>query len=296
MGAFNASVLSDYPEEQEYLIGDIYLRLMHVSTWTMMTSSDNFDNLANIPLASFTRAVFFVIHIFREQIFSMSENLENFLAMFIELHLMEKKKEIFKVRNEYQLQSKIHGEWLGQQVYVDRKLKYVNNKDEFRQKKVLKILWNKFNQFRELPNMKQIIKIDIVSDRLKPYFFDELENVNIKTKKKRFAVSFEKITNLFENVREIHFINEYKFDNVIMRKLIKQIKKKENKLESVKFLYYDYKDNRNKNMRSIPNDSFKFYHPEKVQSEKLLNVGWELKHQPNGKAGYKINISSKQSK
>merc|ERR1712228_873479 len=133
------------------------------------------------------------------------------------------------------------------------------------------------NQFRELPNMKQIIKIDIVSDRLKPYFFDELENVNIKTKKKRFAVSFEKITNLFDNVREIHFINEYK-------------------LESVKFLYYDYKDNRSKNMRSVPNNSFKFYHPEKVQSEKLLNVGWELKHQQNGKAGYKINISSKQSK
>merc|ERR1719242_1670230 len=122
--AFDVSVLSDYPEEQEFLIGDIYLRLLQVSTRSLLQSWDSFDNLVNIPLASFTRAVFFVIHIFREQIFSMSDNLENFLAMFLELHMMEKKLNIFEMRNKDQVRSKIHGKWLREQVFVNRKEKH----------------------------------------------------------------------------------------------------------------------------------------------------------------------------
>merc|ERR1711933_527692 len=187
----------------------------------------------------------------------MSENLENFLAMFFELHLEQKKIEM-KERNKDQLQSQKHGEWLRKQVFDD----YKGIGDDGRRRKILKILWQKFNLFRLEPNLKQIIKIDRVSDKLKAYFFDDLDIVNIKTNKKRYAVSFEKIINIFENVQEIHFINEYKFDDDIMHKLVNQIKKKENKLRCVKFLYYDYVDNRNKNTPSLPDNSNRFLNPD----------------------------------
>ena len=205
---------------------------------------------------------------------------------------MENKLEMLPNRNADQLRSRKHAEWLKLQVGDQKENESNIDQGEYRRRKILQISWNKFNQFRLHPNMKQIIKIDTISDRLKPYFLDPLDENDIITGKQRYAVSFEKIINIFENVQEIHFINDYKFDNSIMDKLIRVILKKENKLRSVKFLYYDYKDNRNKNTRSVPNESYRFFNPSKINDVELLKVGWELKYKKNGKAGYKINIVS----
>ena len=58
--AFDCSVVSDYPEEQEFLIGHIYMRIRKVYTRAF----------EKIPFDSKLRVSFFVVHLFREMFFS----------------------------------------------------------------------------------------------------------------------------------------------------------------------------------------------------------------------------------
>ena len=66
--AFDASLISDYPEEQEYLIGFIYLKVLEVRTRELILdwNSRNPTNLLSIHLTSTTRAIFFAIQLFGE--------------------------------------------------------------------------------------------------------------------------------------------------------------------------------------------------------------------------------------
>merc|ERR1712187_469371 len=123
----------------------------------------------------------------------MSSNMENYLIMFLELQQMKKNKVWQKFAKT--TQSKRHGQWLEKQINAKGQPK---NVDDGRRRKILKMLWEKFNESRTYPNMKQIIKIDIISDGLKPYLLDE-KGYNIKANKKRYAVSFDKIVNIYEN-------------------------------------------------------------------------------------------------
>merc|ERR1712129_637102 len=110
--------------------------------------------------------------------------------------------------------------------------------------RVFYILIKKFREFCFAPNKLQIIKIDSISDGLKQYFLDcddEKEDGDGK-----WSVSFEKIVNLVPNVEQIHFMNYYRFNDAVLRKLIVQIKNdkdREHKLKLIKFLYYDYDEN-----------------------------------------------------
>eukprot|EP01084_Bolivina_argentea_P011445 21396_1 len=121
--------------------------------------------------------------------FSMNENLEKYLQMFIELHLL--KKEDFKRvswrgikrRNEKKAPP-AYGDWLKKQVIDEYKTKYNHASDKARRQQILKILWDTFNDFRLEPNLKQTIKIDSVSEGLKQYFFDE-NGYDVRYKKKK---------------------------------------------------------------------------------------------------------------
>merc|ERR1712136_185361 len=46
----------------------------------------HFMSLKDLPMASFAKAVFFAVHLFKEQIFSMSEHVEMFLADFLRVN------------------------------------------------------------------------------------------------------------------------------------------------------------------------------------------------------------------
>jgi len=74
---FNASILSDFPDEQEWLIGFMYARIVKVST-------DFFVKTEILPIVSQYRALFFVLHLFSQQIFSLSEDLEELMIALIE--------------------------------------------------------------------------------------------------------------------------------------------------------------------------------------------------------------------
>eukprot|EP01084_Bolivina_argentea_P026282 48850_1 len=78
--AFNASTISDYPEEQEWIIGHIYLRIrkIYIKSIPQYIYMDT-----NIRLS------FFVIHLFRQQMFSFDNNLQYHIIPFIQIHLLK---------------------------------------------------------------------------------------------------------------------------------------------------------------------------------------------------------------
>ena len=102
------------------------------------------------------------------------------------------------------------------------------------------------------------------------------------TKSKLWDVSFEKIIKIFPNIKEIHFVNDYKFDNEALQKLINQIEKTDNKLHKVKFIYYDYDQQ--------PTDCRNFFPPSELLEDKIYELTnickWELKHKQTN-VGYK---------
>ena len=104
--AFDASLISDYPEEQEWLVAFMYVRILEVRTRAVPLPSENkndedknkMDTKNNKnnedknnddedeqikDFASYTRSIYFAIHLFKEQIFSMSDNLEKMCKIFL---------------------------------------------------------------------------------------------------------------------------------------------------------------------------------------------------------------------
>eukprot|EP01084_Bolivina_argentea_P022361 41552_1 len=87
--AFDASLISDYPEEQEFLIGFIYLRVLEVKTGPLIKDVTNREAWEATPLPSRIRVAFFAIHLFRAGTFSMSPHLEYYLIEFLKCHNMK---------------------------------------------------------------------------------------------------------------------------------------------------------------------------------------------------------------
>ena len=129
--------------------------------------------------------------------------------------------------------------------------------------KILPILLGQFNRFREEPNAKQRVKFDCISGQLKRFFMKQEGDADIETGQPRWVISFDEIVSVYPNVKELHFINEYMFDDRVLRKLINRIKKgldeseydehhlewikkckkiKSTQIEKVHFLYYDYQE------------------------------------------------------
>merc|ERR1712083_1272703 len=146
------------------------------------------------------------------------------------------------------------------------------------------ILLKQFVQFCVEPNLKQIVKIDCVSKRLKAFFMDW------DAKSKEYVVSFGKVLNIFSKLKEIHFFNWYILDNAALSKLILQIEQKTNTLRVVKFLYYDYED---------PLDAHPYFkHPKHLDKKlvrRLEKLNWHIKYKENTNqtTGYTIKIYSK---
>eukprot|EP01083_Nonionella_stella_P269292 911020_1 len=87
--AFDASLISDYPEESEYLVSFMYLRVLKVMTRPIVSDVSKHELWKAAPLESKTRVLFFSIHLFKEQMFSMSTHLEYYLVQFLKCNRME---------------------------------------------------------------------------------------------------------------------------------------------------------------------------------------------------------------
>ena len=218
--AFDASLISDYPEEQEWLIGFMYLRLLEVRTKKLVDDAANFKEICKrINCSSWVREEFFAVHLFREMIFSMSDHLERILAQFLRTNRFECCDPVQKIE-KYERQSIQCNDW-DKDVFIqilcncamrstpmrdsDSKHKngqekspccaYWPRKDLDKKMKIVPILWNKFNEFRLHPNARQRIKFDLISPHLKRFFMEQSEtDKNVKTNELRWNISFEQRT------------------------------------------------------------------------------------------------------
>merc|ERR1712062_496843 len=89
----------------------------------------------------------------------------------------------------------------------------------------------------------------------------------------QWMVSFDKLYYLFPNLKQIHFLNQYRFDNVALKRLIEWIDHKDCKLEQIKFLYYDYSGSLN--------DNEHFYDPDLLDKEllqRLKELKWKISY------------------
>eukprot|EP01083_Nonionella_stella_P153537 493436_1 len=276
---FDVSVLSEYPEEQEWLLSFAYLRITSVHTRALpgMESVNNDGHVDYthdmVPLASKTRSIFFALQLFRHQFFCMSVHLEYWLTAFLYLQCGKDDECMVKTTFMESLQRIVQSGDYG----VDGDLN--------RYHQILNMLWNKFENFRKFPNREQVVKLDTISDGLKPYFMDN-ENDN------SYGVSFSKIVRIFENVKEIHFINQYKLDNVALNKLILYLDAHTDcKMKTIKFLYYNYDGP----MCNCPNDSTIFHDPETLDGglrKKLEEMSWNIKYRNIRNIGYQIVLNS----
>eukprot|EP01084_Bolivina_argentea_P312822 541621_1 len=184
------------------------------------------------------RQIFFAVHLFNQQIFSMSEHLEEIMIQFLKVSLNKCCSESEQSLSE-DCDLKMLRDHLcaiaghKNAVQNEEKMQIHNSSDLARKKRVLSILWNKFKQFRQEPNLKQCIKIDTISDGLKHFFMQE------KRQEGNNAISFSKIIKIFPNVKEVRLVNEYKFTERMLHGLIKQIEEEMNQIKKIVFLYYN---------------------------------------------------------
>ena len=297
--AFDASLISDYPEEKEWLVGFMYVRILQISTKEVVNYERFERDSAKLSFASHVRRWFFAIHLFHQQVLSMSPHLERHIALLLRLNRKEccLHKEKYKEHHDdnaallwyHHLVHDPHGDIPKD---VQQAMQSAAFYDE-RMKKMAQVFWWKFHDFLETPNRRQCIKFDEVSKNLRPYFMEQSEEMDINTKEKKWIPSLDEIISVFPNVREIQFLNKYKFDDVFLQMLIKQIKRShpENKLEKVVFLYFDYDET---DGDGKPLDDTIFQDPDALDGEleqELENgLKWKISHGKNGRAGYKISV------
>eukprot|EP01083_Nonionella_stella_P271885 921757_1 len=106
--AFDASTISDFPEEQEWLVGFMYCRVLKVQSRKYMSLED----LRRLPRASVIREEFFALHLFKEQMFSMGEHLQRILVQYLKVNRGECCDECDQTKQiKYKQQQKDFDDW-----------------------------------------------------------------------------------------------------------------------------------------------------------------------------------------
>ena len=305
--AFNASLMSEYPEEQEYLVGHCYLRVREIH----IKQPPEY-----IHIDSKLRLAFFAVHLFQRQMFSVDAHLVQYLAAFVKIHLFDvenisttdtQRKESKKRRPSTTLENM---ELISNQrpcSFYQYLLKVLDptkranavppgvikmsNEERIRKNDIFYILIKKFKEFCEFPNQRQIVKIDCVSEDLKQYFLDKDTKAAVPstvststngTDEKRddeqgvvqWNVSFKKLSFLFPNLKQVHFLNLYRFDNMALDRLVKWSEDPRCKLEQIKFIYIDYAGDLDDYQHYFDHNQLN-----KKQMEKLEKLKWKVSKQ-----------------
>ena len=315
--------------------GFVYLRVLDVFTRPLVNDVLKDKEWREQPVASQIRNAFFAIHLFREQMFSMSEHLEYYLVEFLKclmkhcclsslkkrLKLKQEGHEVItnqqrtKDKYKYSFLSWLCANIAGHKNAKTKPDEWNDEKNRFRNeewKTVMSILWGKFNEYRRTPNLKQVIKIDQISEKLKHFLLEEVRDKNGNPEldvydKPRHNVDFEKILKIFPNCREIHYFNQYKFDGQALQKLVETLlMAKHNNLRRLRFLYYDFtaEEKDEKTGLMIPRTGDKFFNPARFETDKdlkrnmdqLKSLGWKFQtnicKNEKGSYGYRITISN----
>lgn len=90
---FDASLISDYPEEAEYIIAGAYVKIRTIITRPLCKNfleNMNFGSSIQIPMVSFLREIFFSINLFIGDIFNMSRHLEIYVIGLLKCNVFFK--------------------------------------------------------------------------------------------------------------------------------------------------------------------------------------------------------------
>ena len=162
----------------------------------------------------------------------------------------------------------------------------------YRWKRLTPIFWNKFDFFRFNLNQRQRLRFDEISPILKRFFMEQTAERDIKTGHRKWTISFREITTIFPNVKELHFVNQYKFDDVVLQALIDQIQVVNNMVKKVVFQYFAY----NRNVVGMPSEmesDICFCDPRNLNSDLMRtlreDLEWRTKYGVIG-GGYKITV------
>merc|ERR1711920_184018 len=137
------------PEEEEWLIGFMLLRLLEIRTNVV---SDSY-------VSTWMREEFLAIHLFQKQIFSIDGNMKYLVAQWLRVHRREccaaNSKLMFKSSaNQWSKDWNARMKYLCVSVTEHQKTGFSNlsmivvNKNSEKENRVYAILWNKFNEFR----------------------------------------------------------------------------------------------------------------------------------------------------
>ena len=156
--------------------------------------------------------------------------------------------------------------------------------------RLLEVMWDKFNSYCSTVSS---VKIDTVSTELRPYTMDKYDEIDIETGKNKWRLSLNKVLQIFTNMKDLHLLNFYKFDNAMLADLIKIIQN--TKLRGISFLYYDYIES---DSNGAPINDAVFMNPDKLNKRllgKLNDLNWKIAHHKIGAIGYKIRVFKKKS-
>jgi len=272
-------------------------------------------HLDSVPAVSMLRQAFFALQLFKEQVFSMNDILAFEIGWAFAVNRREccVNKQKYEIPQEIPMwQDTLHfGHFLANHksmmeslsVGIDRKtfeeqieeqqsgMTDGQKQDMQEMDNLYKVWWHKFEQIRQTPNERQCVKFDVISNNLKRYFLEQTKELDLKSGKRRWTISFEEILTVYPNVKELHFMNYYRFDDGVLRRLITQIKKRKNPLRKVVFLYFDYVDCGDGS--GMPKESGTFVNPDNFNGEltaMLEGRGWKLKRGAIQHAGYKIVV------
>ena len=169
----------------------------------------------------------------------------------------------------------------------------MSDEERIRKNDIFYILIKKFKEFCEFPNQRQIVKIDCISEELKQYFFDKDTKAAVptttSTDEKRddeqgadavqkgdvqWNVSFKKLSFLFPNLKQVHFLNLYRFDNMALDQLVEWSEDPRCKLEQIKFIYNDYAGDLDDYQHYFDHNQLN-----QKQMEKLEKLKWKVSKQ-----------------
>ena len=325
--AFNASLISDFPEEKEWLIGSMYVRILNVETLGARL------DIKELTASQTMKHELFALQLFKQQIFAMDHQTACVLRLYLTVSLTQncgstqsdhdvmqqdvalnvsdsletapKCKVENVVENELELQLEnatngIHSEhyWKDRLDSIRRfganrknhKMSKIDNfgdsvTGEVAEQRVCQRLWAmhwlKFEEFRKCPNQRQRVRFDVICDELKPFFMDN-DGDGV------WALSFERILRVYPNLKEAHFVNEYKVNDNVLSQLAEL---QTSTLEKVVFLCFRSGPGSNTGNQGLSESSSVM--AADLEKESLRNLeesGWTLKMGSVSGNGLKITL------
>lgn len=197
--AFNASLISAFKDEKEILIGHCYTRILKVSLQQRQLPIDDKERITKL-------ACFVISSLIYNHLYSYCESLELiFKALLFTDPLILKNEELDEEQNE----------------------KYIRI-----QHQIAKCVIKKFQQIRYNKSKRNVLKLDQISDGLRPYFYHN---------KSQQMLSLNKVLRFMPCVTHLYLYEGYTINNKFITHFVECVSTKSLKhLSAIKVLKFNF--------------------------------------------------------